>query len=126
MTYKELREKAEKEKSGRVLTPAFVKMEAIGSNVTGKFVSSGIVTPPGENQTPYLNYLFDTDSGLVRFHLGSQTDKELAGAMLPGGVYSITYREDVKLAKGRHTKKYDVIELAPATVREPGQDDLPI
>jgi len=124
MTYKEMSEKAASEGRAVTMTPVFVKLEKIGDAILGRFKAWSIVRPASGEGTEYRDYTFDTDNGLVRFHLGAQTDKELDGVMQPGGVYSITYKEDVKLAKGRHTKKYTVLCIEPP-IRQPGEENLP-
>jgi len=124
MTYKEMAEKAAAEGRMTSVTPKFTKLEAVGATITGRYLAWATVHPAAGAGSEYRDYTFGTDIGLVRFHLGAQTDKELDGVMVVGGVYAITYREDVKLAKGRHTKKYDVFCIEPPG-RQPGEDALP-
>ena len=111
MTYKEMAERADREQSAVVLTPVFKTFGMVGDSILGRYMSAQEVKPSSGEGQPYRDYVFETDEGLVRFHLGAQTDKELSGAMFIGGVYRITYREEVKLAKGRRTKKYDVVQV---------------
>jgi len=111
MNYQELWKAAEEEKTTVDITPQWVPWEAEGQYLIGRFRGSSEVSSSLGEGT-YLQYLFNTDDGLVKFSLGRATDNELKTVMLPGGVYHIVYLGQVKVKGGRKVNQFKVQALS--------------
>jgi len=110
--YADMAVEAKKTKAGRSLTPTYVKWEKEGQQIVGMFISkSEIASSTGEGT--YNQYLFETDEGNVKFHLGHAADTEVGAVFAPGIVYVITYQGQEEVKGGRRVNKFDIIELGP-------------
>jgi len=114
MSYKGLKEKAEKEKAIEDLTPEYIAWEKTGQLILGKFISSSAVAS-GMGEGTYNQYLFETDEGLVKFSLGAATDKELDTLLVHGNVYEIKFLGKEKIAHGRSVNKFTLSLIARAS-----------
>jgi len=107
MNFQEMWNEAEAEKKIVDITPQWVPWEAEGQFIIGRFRGSSEVTSSLGEGT-YLQYLFDTDDGLVKFSLGRATDNELKTVMVVGHVFQISYLGQDKIKGGRHVNKFKV------------------
>jgi len=99
------------------LTPQWIAWEKKDQSILGKMMSfSHVDSTLGTGI--YKQYLFDTDNGLVKFSLGTATDKELETILRIGYVYKITYHGQVKIKGGRKVNQFSVM----ATF---GTDEIP-
>jgi len=107
MSYKEIYKQAVKEKKVTDLTPTFVKFEKPGDSVIGRFKGAASVKS-GLSEGEYNHYIFDTDDGLIKFHIGSATDKEIAAQLEVGNIYCVTFLEMIKISGKRSVNKFKV------------------
>lgn len=108
--YLETAQKALKAGKTVNITPKYVTFESEGAVICGMYVSrSPVMSSVGEGQ--YYQYLFDTDDGLVKFHLGTATDHEAGEIMKAGSVYHIQYLGKEKLAGNKSVNKFHIEEV---------------
>ena len=111
-TYKEMYEKGQKDKSLKLLTPVYQEWKKPGEQVIGAFISKGEVSS-SVSEGRYYQYVFETDKGNVKFHMGSSADNDVGAALVPGVVYAITYEGKEELPRGRRVNKFLIEELGP-------------
>jgi hypothetical protein len=110
--YADMAKEAKEKKTGRSLTPEYVKFEKKGQSIIGLFISkSAIQSSTGDGS--YNQYLMETDEGNVKFHLGSAADAEVGEVFKPGVVYSIEFQGQEDIGGGRKVNKFDIMELGP-------------
>jgi len=116
MGYKDQYKKAKEEKTLENVSPEFMKFTEKGAQIVGKFIASfPVKSTRGEGY--YNQYLFETDLGLVKFALGSATDKEISNIVFVGGVYAITYEGKEELTGGHTVNKFKVEQVAAPPVK---------
>jgi len=116
MGYKELYEAAQRDKAAQVLTPAYVSWETEGQMLVGKLISMTEVKS-GRGEGVYLQYVMETDDGVVKFALGGNADRELAGQLIAGRVYAISYLGKQKLPNKRQVNRFRV-ERVPSDLQQ--------
>lgn len=102
------------------LTPEYVKFDKKGDLIVGAFISKARVSS-GLGEAGYNQYVFDTDDGVKKFHMGSASDNEVAEVFTPGMIYAITYQGKESISGGRTVNKFDVVEVGfvePAPLEE--------
>lgn len=125
MSYVELYKKAKKEGRTKDLSPQFVRFENKGDSVVGRFKGAAPVTS-AMGTGEYNHYIFETDKGLVKFHVGAATDKEIAAQLNAGDIYCVTFEETVKISGGRSVNKFKVERIdLPYGGEEPPLPDEP-
>lgn len=126
MSYQDLYERAKREDRIADLTPTFHEWKKEGEFIVGEFVHKAEVTSSLGSGT-YYQYLFRTDDGLVKFAVGQATDKEVGPSLVPGRVYAVEYRGQVKIAQGRKVNKFKVLEIdtSETAAAESGADEAP-
>ena len=107
---KKLMERAKANNQLKDLTPMFVEWTKVNQSILGRFKSSSDVAGSKGTGT-YKQYLFDTDEGLVKFALGSATDKEFASLLIQGEVYQIVYDGQIKISGARKVNKFKLLWL---------------
>lgn len=112
--YSDLAARADKEKTARRLTPEYVTFEKEGEKIIGAFVSKSEVSTEGGGK-PYNQYLFETDDGLIKFHMGSAADTEFADQFITGNVYLVKFGGKESIKGGRTVNKFDVFEVGNRT-----------
>ena len=113
MKYSEMLKKS-KEKGALVdLTPMYFEFKKEGTSIIGRMKGFGPVQSSLSDGF-YNQYLMETDTGLVKFHLGGAADKEIAPQLRMGEVYFIEYEGKVKISKGRSVNKFKVLEIDPS------------
>lgn len=124
MKYTEEYEKAKKQKETKDLTPEYLTWDKKGDTVVGLYKGRSLVH--GKLTSEYYQYIFATDKGLVKFHLGSASDADFGAALEIGSCYAITYQGQVKLEGGRRVNKFSV-EAFSIGDSEPvgGEEDVP-
>jgi len=110
MNYKELCQKAMKDGNSVNISPLFVNFTDDERVICGRFLSSCSVQSSISDGT-YLQYLFETDIGLIKFHLGSACDHEAGAVMKIGKIYHIEFLGKEKLKGGREVNKYHIEEI---------------
>lgn len=119
MKYKEAHAKAVKEKRVEKVTPDYIEFKKEGMVVIGRFVGFSTVSS-SRGEGTYNQYLFHSDAGLIKFAVGSATDKEIMPLLIRGQVYSVQYLGKEKLSGARTVNKFMVnhIELTPEELDE--------
>jgi len=110
MSYREMCEKAMKNERSINITPTFVNLTADEPVICGRFLSSCTVQSSVSDGT-YNQYLFETDEGLIKFHLGSACDNEAGAVMKIRKVYHIEFLGKEKLDNTRSVNKYHIEEI---------------
>ncbi len=124
MNYDEMWKEAEKTDTARNLTPDFLKFTELGQAVCGKLISrTPVDSSMGEGT--YMQYLLETDSGLVKCALGAATDHELAATIEDGGIYRIEYQGKIAIKGGRQVNRFRVWALDGPGPREVSDEDIP-
>jgi len=107
MSFKELYEQAKTSKVLRSLSPTFIEFKKKGDTVIGKLVAVTQVTS-SKSQGFYNQYVVETDGGLVKFALGSATDREIEPLLEVGELYAFTFLSKESLGGGRSVNKFQI------------------
>jgi len=110
MSYRELCESRMKAGQSVNITPIFVNLTDDEPVICGRFLSSCTVNSSVSDGT-YNQYLFESDAGLVKFHLGSACDHEAGAVMSIGKIYHIEFLGKEKLDNTRSVNKYHIEEI---------------
>lgn len=121
MKYEEQYKKAQADKTVESVTPKFKEFREKGEVIIGEFISSAEVDST-EGGDKYNQYLFKTDEGLIKFSLGSATDKEVAAVLTPQKLYRIESLGQIKISGKRTVNKFDIVEF-PADSEPVGDED---
>ena len=111
-SYKQMYEDAKKSKDVKQLTPVYQEWKAKGDIIVGVFVSKGTVQSSSGGE-PYYQYVFETDEGNVKFHLGRAADTDVGVVLKPGVIYAIEYLGKDDISGGRRVNKFNVEEIGP-------------
>ncbi len=118
LSYKEMYSKAVKDKTTKQLTPVYHEWKEPDDIVIGAFISKGTVeSSAGGGQ--YFQYVFETDEGNVKFHMGRASDNDIGAVLVPGVIYAITYQGKEEISGGRRVNKFMVEELGPVADYSP-------
>ena len=117
MKYSEMRKAAEKSGAFTDLTPSFFEFKQKGDGFCGRLKHTAPVTS-GLNQGTYNQYLFETDSGLVKCAFGNATDKEVESLLKLGNIYIIEYLGKAKISGGRSVNKFKINEIDESAIFE--------
>ena len=126
-SYAQLYANSRKAKTIKSVTPVYYKWKKKGDQVIGAFVSySPVQSRLGDKE--YNQYIFETDSGLVKFALGRSADNEVTPILGRGVVYAITFQGKENIAGGRSVNRFEIEEIGIAdqvdeTEVDPDPDD---
>ncbi len=109
-SYATMYAEAVKSKQLTELTAIYKKWEKKGDAIIGAFVGKTEVTSGLSGKT-YFQYLFDTDDGMVKFHLGKGGDSEIGQVISPGCVYRIEFLGKEQIKGGRSVNTYKCVEI---------------
>jgi len=112
-TYKQMYEQAVKDKAVKQLTPVYMEWKKPNDQVIGAFISRGVVESSGGGGQ-YYQYVFETDKGHVKFHMGRATDNDVGTSLVQGVVYCITFLGKEEISGGRRVNKFNVEEIGPS------------
>lgn len=115
MLYKEMLKRAKESKEIKCLTPTYLTWEKEGQQVVGKFIST-VEVDSSLSEGKYSQYLVETDEGLVKFALGTATDRELIPLLKPGYVYLFTFKGREELSGGKRVNKFSIDEIITGEV----------
>jgi len=121
MKYQEMYENAKKSETLKSLSPIYFTFSKKGDRVIGRLKAVVEVQGSRGGQT-YNQYVLETDEGLLKFALGSATDKEIEAQLKREHVYVFTFQGKEKLTGGREVNRYEVFEV-PAMDEEALNDD---
>ena len=114
--YSKAKESALQNKTSKQVSVNYHDWSKDGKSILGRFMSTNIIQST-LNEGQYLQYLFDTDNGPVKFACGGQFDSEAGKLMHIGGIYEITSKGKEDIGGGRRVNKFDVIHYpAPGEV----------
>ena len=117
MSYEDQYNAAKAEGSLTNMTPKYVEFKQKGDALIGSFISRSEVESTTTKKN-YYQYMFDTDFGLAKCHLGSATDNEAGQLFNVGGVYRIEFQGKQSLGGGKAVNKYNIDEIAPGREEE--------
>jgi len=121
-SYKELYENSRKTGTNKSVTPEYFKWKKEGDQIIGAFVScSPVQSRLGDKE--YNQYIFETDSGLVKFALGRSADNEITPILGRGVVYAITFKGKEDIAGGRSVNRFEIEEVGIADQVDDTEDD---
>lgn len=115
-TMKERLEEARKRKGAISLKVEYLKFEKPGDAVLGEFVSKTLIEGK-EFDGLYCQYVFNTDAGPVKCHMGGAFDQEYAEMLKPGTLYLIEFTGTDDIGHNRVIKRYNVLEVPPVSDR---------
>lgn len=107
MDYEKMYQDAEKSKTTEEIVPTFKKFEKVDEYVVGAFIEEIEITSQNTGQT-YKQYIFDTNEGRVKFHLGSNGDREIGSQFLKGAVYFVQFKGKEDIGHGQSVNKWNV------------------
>ena len=80
MTYAELLKNAREAKETRELAPTFLKWEKEGTFIVGRLLGKSTVKSR-QSSGEYVDYVVETDSGVVHFACGNQFDEKIGASL---------------------------------------------
>lgn len=107
MDYAKLAAKALKDGQTENLTPLYREWTEEGQVIVGEFRNK-VEIESSQNQGTYYQYMFETNEGLLKFHLGKATDGEAGCTFTPGGIYHIEYQGKLNLKGGKTVNKFHI------------------
>ena len=113
LSYKEMYDKAVKGKTARQLTPVYLEWKKPEQQMIGAFISRGEVSSSTGGGS-YFQYVFETDKGNVKFHMGTNADNDVGAVFVPGVIYSIIYMGKEEISTTRRVNKFIVEEIGPS------------
>lgn len=116
---------AKADKTLKTLTPTYIEWKAKGDTIIGIYKGvAEVASSRGEGT--YNQYLVETDNGMVKFALGSATDREIALALKTDRLYAFEFKEKVSIGGGRSVNKFEVSEIPmPDPIEGKVGDDIP-
>ncbi len=108
--YVELMKQAQKDGNIKELTALYKKWEKKGDKIVGAYIDKVSVTSSLNNQQ-YNQYLFQTDEGVIKFHLGKSGDSEIGAQFSEGCIYCIEFLGKEQISGGRSVNKYKCFEI---------------
>lgn len=105
------------------VTARWYKMENKNDFILGRLLARNQVSSRLGSST-YMQYLFETDQGMIKTSLGGAADAEVGPLMKEGEVYMIIYQGKEDLSGGRSINRY-VVQHVPQTEEEgqPGENE---
>jgi len=113
MNYEKMYQDAEKNKTAEEIVPTFVKFEKVDQYIVGAYIEEIEITSQNTGQT-YKQYIFDTDTGRVKFHLGSNADREIGSQFVKGAIYFVQSKGKEDIGHGQSVNKW-VVKLVKAS-----------
>lgn len=124
MSYQDAWKQAEKENTVHDVSPTWTPFEKKGQSVIGKLLGTAEIES-SLSKGSYLQYLMDTDDGLIKFHLGRAADNELHTVLKVGNVYKITYLGKETIKGGRQVNQFKVLSSSTPVDLSTSNSDVP-
>jgi len=122
-TYAKMYDDSSKQKSVKQLTPTYIKWKKEGQLVVGAFITKTEVQSRLGGPV-YNQYVFETDTGRVKFALGRAADGEIGSTLATGSIYAITYNGKEMLEGGRQVNRFNVEEIGVSDdLSDEGEDE---
>lgn len=112
--YMKRAQKAMKDGKSENLSPKYVEFKNQGDAIAGMYLDRHEVLSAQSDKT-YYQYLFDSDQGLIKFHLGSATDNEAGSLMIKGDIYYIEFLGKESIGGGKTVNKFHVEKITDET-----------
>ena len=94
------------------------KWEAIGSQIIGMYIGCNPVTGRFAGQE-YMQYMFETDNGPIKFHLGAAADRDYGPLLVVGEIYFIRYDGQEAISGGNKVNRFHVEHVDKAFLGTP-------
>jgi len=108
MDYEALYKQREKDKELQDITPTFVKFEKVDDFKIGRFIDT-IEIESVKTGGRYKQYIFDTNTGRIKFHMGANADKEIGSVMKKGCVYFVQFKGQEEIGNNQSVNKWKVL-----------------
>jgi len=108
MDYEALYKQREKDKQLQDITPTFVKFEKVDDFKIGRFIDT-IEIESVKTGGRYMQYIFDTNAGRIKFHMGANADKEIGSVMKKGCVYFIQFKGKEEIGNNQSVNKWKAL-----------------
>lgn len=105
MDYEKYYSEQKEAKKLETMTPTFHEWKEKGDGIIGSFVAK-LEIPSKNNQGHYYQYIFDTNNGRIKFALGKVTDDAIAGELVKGDIYAITFHGKEDIGGGRSVNDF--------------------
>ena len=112
MTYAELSKKVKTAGTAKSVAPEFFKWGKPGQTIIGVYKGHHEVQSR-EMTGSYFQYIFDTDKGPVKCHMGSNYDAEQGSLLVTSNLYEVTYKGKEDIGGNRSVNRFDTIDLGP-------------
>lgn len=112
MNYSELAKKAISAGTARTVSPEFFKWGKPGQSIVGELLGRHQVESR-QTEGAYNQYIFDTDEGPVKCHMGSNYDTEQGALLKIGNVYILTYKGKEDIGGNRSVNRFETLDLGP-------------
>ena len=122
--YKKAYEKAKKESRVKQRTAKYIKWDKPGDEIIGRFISVNPV-PSQRGEGHYNQYLFETNEGMVKFALGSATDREAEEIFIKDSVFAVKFLGKEDIAGGQRVNKFDIWEIVEDSELESSETKTP-
>lgn len=110
MKYEEMYLTAEENNALVDLVPQYFEFKQAGDRIVGKHITNHLVKEDGQTNN-YRQYIFETDYGMVKFHMGSCADKEVGAKFELNQVYAILFQGKENIGGGKSVNKFKVMLL---------------
>lgn len=106
-TYADAYKEASRKEGTKEIGVTYFKFEEVGKHIVGVYV--GFNPVPGQYQgQEYNQYLFETDDGPIKFHLGAAADRDYAPLLVIGEIYMVRYDGKQDIGKGQQVNRFHV------------------
>lgn len=118
--YAKAREAASRKGATEEIGVTYRPWEKEGQELVGVYVTANEV--PGQFQGQFYNqYLFETDDGMVKFHLGAAADRDLGPLFVPGEIYYIRYDGEQPIGGGKRVNRFHVEHVPKEFLAKPAE-----
>lgn len=111
MTYAEMAKQAKRKKTSKKLSVGQFKFERKGQQLIGMYMRSDPITYKKTDKAG-LVHTFMTDNGPVKLAGSHKIDTEIIPLLKEGGVYIITYIDDINVGQPAPMKDFECEEIS--------------
>lgn len=108
MDYEALYKQKQKDKEVVDITPLFVRFPNVDDYRVGRFIDT-IEVESQQTGGHYMQYIFDTNDGRIKFHMGANADREIGSVMKKGCVYFVQFKGTEDIGHGQSVNKWSVL-----------------
>ena len=114
MNYSDRAKAAKDAGTTRTVAPEFFKWGKPGQVILGVYKGNHEVQSR-ETSGSYFQYIFDTDEGPVKCHMGSNYDAEQGSLLVIGNLYEITYKGKEDIGGNRSVNRFETLDCGTLT-----------